>query len=148
MNIDSAIDGIFSFGSKLLDKFWPDADAADKRKYQQFMTELMAQVQLAMGQLEVNKAEAEHKSIFVAGWRPGVGWICVAGLAYQFVIYPFLTWGWSLLLAFDCIPTTATYPPELNTGILVTLVTGMLGLGAVRTVERIKGVATNSIGQS
>lgn len=143
--IDDAVESIFGFGKTVVDKIWPDADEADKRKHSQFMAELMAHVQLVMGQLEVNKAEAQHKSIFVAGWRPFIGWVCGLGLAYQFLIYPLLTWVWSLLIAFAVIPATAIYPPALAVGTLVTLVGGMLGLGAVRTVERVKGVATNSL---
>jgi len=142
---DDAISSIASVGTTIIDKIWPDADETEKRKYNQFMAELTAHIQVIVGQLEVNKAEANHKSIFVAGWRPFIGWVCGAGLAYQFLVYPLLTWSWSLLIAFEVIPSTATYPPELSLGVIVTLVTGMLGLGASRSYERGKGVATNSI---
>ncbi|SOB60626.1 conserved protein of unknown function [Pseudodesulfovibrio profundus] len=143
--LDDAVGSVFDFGKTIVDKIWPDADEAEKRKFNQFMAELTAHVKLVMGQLEVNKTEAGHKSIFVAGWRPFIGWVCGAGLAYQFLVYPLLTWLWSLLIAFSIIPATAIYPPALAIGTLVSLIGGMLGLGAVRTVEHIKGVAKNSL---
>ena len=59
----------------------------------------IAQVGLAKGQLEINKEEAKSGSIFIAGWRPAIGWIGVFAMAYQFVLYPFLVWGTELVIA-------------------------------------------------
>ena len=84
-----------------------------------------------MGQIDVNKQEAAHPSIFVAGWRPAIGWVGAIGLGYSFVIAPFIS-----------IFTTV---PELDTGSLMTLVLSMLGIGAQRTYEKVKGVATESV---
>lgn len=88
-----------------------------------------------LAQLEVNKAEAANPSLFVSGWRPGVGWVCVAALAYQFVLSPVAMWG----------ATWAGYnmpmPPQLD-DMLWQLIFGMLGMGALRSFEKSKGVAS------
>ena len=85
------------------------------------------------GQLEVNKEEARHASVFVAGWRPAVGWICVGALAYNFLAQPLLAWASSIWL----FPA----PPLASEDLLLTLLGILLGVGGLRTVEKIKGVA-------
>ena len=95
---------------------------------------LDADLKLAMGQLEVNKVEA-GTDMYRGGWRPAVGWTCVFGLAYQFVIQPILPWVVALF--------GATVPPlpAIDNETLMVLLTGMLGLGGLRTFERVKGRA-------
>jgi hypothetical protein len=83
-------------------------------------------------QVEVNKLEAQHASLFVAGWRPALGWLGVGGVAYVWIGWPMLTWasenlGWIA-------------PPQLDLSELMTLLFGLLGLAAYRTVERVRGV--------
>ena len=95
---------------------------------------------LAQGQIDVNRAEAGHSSTFVAGWRPAVGWTCVAGLAYNFLAHPFLLWVWALLQAQGWVPTTLTAPPPVDVEALLVLLGGILGLGVYRTAEKVKGV--------
>ena len=90
------------------------------------------------GQLDINKAEARHHSIFVAGWRPAAGWVCVSGLAYSVMYYLIL---WVFVLAFPAHDP----PPNIDTGVLVTLLSGMLGIGGFRTYEKFKGVARDGI---
>ena len=117
----------------------------DKDKKIEFafkMAELEDQAQaradaLLQGQIEVNKVEAASGSLFVAGWRPFIGWVSGFGVAWTFVLSPMVEWisklfGW-----------TGTMP-ELDTGQLMTLILAMLGIGAQRTVEKIKGVSTNN----
>ena len=111
----------------LLDKLIPDTDA---RKAAQEALESSAQsgeLQLILGQLEVNKAEAAHKSIFVSGWRPFVGWVCGAGLAYNVVILPLLSTWFTM--------------PDVDPALLYPVLTAMLGMGGLRTFEKTKGVA-------
>lgn len=92
-----------------------------------------AAVAASAQQTQVNAAEASSGSLFKGGWRPFVGWICGAGLCYQFLLRPMLVWGSGALWHVQA-------PPELDTGTLLDLLGGMLGLGAMRTVERLNGV--------
>ena len=90
---------------------------------------------LAQGQLDINKIEAANPRLLVSGWRPALGWVCVLGLAMQFVVGPFATWGASLA------SKTIVFP-VLDLGTLMTLLFGMLGLGGLRSYEKINGVAS------
>jgi len=112
--------------TSLLDKFIPDADTKQKIAHEiATMSQKHAQ-ELAKGQLEVNKTEAAHKSLFVAGWRPAIGWICGLSLLYSTMLSPILgIW--------------FTVPP-VNDELLSTVLMGMLGLGAMRSFEKYKGV--------
>ena len=92
---------------------------------------------IALGQIGINKEEAKHSSIFVAGWRPFIGWVCGSALVFNFIISPLLLW-FCLIAKFD-IPT----PPALDTQSLITLLLGLLGLGGMRTYEKLKNVESN-----
>lgn len=94
-----------------------------------------------MAQVEINKVEAASTSTFVAGWRPGAGWVCVAGFAYQAVVHPLLMWAWQTAIALGGLPAGATPPPPLDVSSLEVLLYGLLGLGVYRTAERMKGKA-------
>lgn len=127
-------------GGKLIDHFFPDKDKqAEQRADAQFkLLELAQRGDLAVitAQTEINKAEAGNPNWFVAGWRPYVGWICGTGLAVQFIVRPFAMWGAGLhghVVDF----------PSLDMGTLMTLLTGMLGLGAMRTFEKQQGAEAN-----
>jgi hypothetical protein len=96
---------------------------------------------LLQGQMAINEAEAKHASVFVAGWRPAVGWVGVLGLFYQFALYPLLIWGWSLFQAWGWVPLEMRPPPLLDVEALIVLLGAILGIGAARTVEKVKGVA-------
>jgi len=125
---------IVEIGARLLDKIIPDKDAREKAQAELLKAAQEQDFQLALGQIKVNEAEAQNSNLFVAGWRPAVGWICVAGLAYNFVIYPLLLWA--------VAATGAEFkPPSLLSDTLMELVLGMLGLGVLRTAEKWKGVA-------
>lgn len=88
----------------------------------------------AMAQVEVNKAEAQHRSIFVAGWRPFIGWTCGVALAYHFVAHPFILF--AVAAAGISIPDLPTF--EMDS--LMTVLLGMLGLGGMRSFEKAKGL--------
>lgn len=96
------------------------------------LRETLAQLAAAdLKQMEVNAEEAKSASLFVAGWRPAIGWCCAAALAYQYLLVPLGTW----IAAWNGISVPP--PPSLDSG-LWELMAGMLGLGALRTVEKIK----------
>lgn len=84
-------------------------------------------------QAEINKVEAAHRSIFVAGWRPFIGWVCGFALLYGFILRDMLAW---IFVSFDI---QAKMPPELAMEHLIAVLMGMLGLGGLRTVEKLKG---------
>ena len=118
----------------LLDKFIPDADQKMKIAAElSTMAERHAQ-ELAKGQLEVNKVEAASKSMFVAGWRPAVGWVCVLGMAMNFIIVPMGNFGLSLA-------DIQVVIPMIDTSQMMPVLMGMLGLGAMRTVEKVQKVS-------
>lgn len=86
------------------------------------------------GQIEINKIEAAHKNLFVAGWRPFIGWVCGVAIAYAFVLQPILEWG--IALYGLEVPT-----PKLNVDTLYQLVLAMLGMATLRTYEKQKQVS-------
>jgi len=119
--------------SNLLGKFIEDKDMKNKLAHEvATMSERHAQ-ELAKGQMEINKTEAAHKSLFVAGWRPAVGWTCCLGMASNFLLIPMANF--ALALA-----ESEVVVPLLNTGEMMPVLMGMLGLGAMRTYEKKQGV--------
>lgn len=106
---------------------WPD-------KSQEERDQLAAALALVQGQMDINKAEAGSSSVFVAGARPFIMWVCGIGLAMQFLVSPLLQWGAAMF------GKTVILPP-LDMGTLLTLLLGMLGLGGMRTFEKLNGVA-------
>ena len=85
-------------------------------------------------QTEINKAEAAHKSIFVAGWRPFIGWVCGVGIAWSMVVQPVAQWA---MIAWG----DGTELPTIDTSYLMELVTAMLGMSGLRTFEKLRGVS-------
>jgi hypothetical protein len=122
-------------GGKLIDRLWPDPTAAAAAKLELVKLQQSGELALITGQLEINKAEAASSSVLVAGWRPSIGWVCSAALALQFVGAPLLEWG--AILAGHPLPPL----PKLDE-VLWQLLAGMLGLGSLRTFEKVKGVAS------
>ena len=123
--------------SGLLDKFIEDKDKKNALVHEiTTMAEKHAQ-ELAKGQIEINKISAGHKSLFVSGWRPAVGWTCCLGMASNFLLIPLATFALALSKSTIVVPLI-----DLSTMMPVLL--GMLGLGAMRTVEKTKGVQRNN----
>lgn len=85
-------------------------------------------------QAKINMIEARHRTIFVAGWRPFIGWICGASLGMNFIFFPLMEW-------YSKLWGNELTRPDMDTGALMTLVISLLGLGATRTYEKMKGVA-------
>lgn len=94
-----------------------------------------------LAQIEVNKVEAASNSVFVAGWRPAIGWIGAAAMAYQFLLYPMLLWVWTYLQGAGWIPKELTPPPVLDADQLWVILSGILGIAGMRSFEKSKGVA-------
>ena len=117
----------------LLDKFIEDKDQKSALAHEiATMSEKYAQ-ENALAQMAVNKAEAASNSIFVSGWRPATGWVCVLGMAGNFIVTPFANFVLALLEVQVFIPLV-----PLDTMLPVLL--GLLGLGGLRTLEKAKGV--------
>jgi len=110
----------------LLDKFIEDKDQKSALAHEIATLAQKQAHESALAQLEVNKVEAAHKSLFVSGWRPAVGWSCCFALVYSTILAPILgIW--------------FTVPP-VESSLLTTVLMGMLGLGAMRSAEKVKGV--------
>jgi hypothetical protein len=96
---------------------------------------LQADQSIATGQMKINEIEAAQTGFFRSGWRPAVGWVCVSGLGYQFIVMPLVPWVVGIWYH-------GLQPmPSLDMGTLITLLSGMLGLGGFRTFEKIKGLS-------
>jgi hypothetical protein len=113
----------------VLDRVIPDKAAAEKAKLEMQATLLEASLRGDLGQMEVNKVEAGHQSVFVSGWRPAIGWVCALALAYSYMLVPLA--GFTLSLAGHPIPKW----PVLD-NILWELMFGMLGMGALRSWDK------------
>ena len=123
----SIVNALIGPVSGLLDKFIEDKDQKNALAHEiATMSERHAHEALK-GQLEINKVEAAHKSLFVAGWRPAIGWVCMLGLLYNTIIANVLSiW---------------IEVPEVDTTLLVPVMMGMLGLGAMRSYEKVNHVS-------
>lgn len=94
-----------------------------------------------LAQIDVNKVEAAHASTFVSGWRPAIGWVGVAALAYQFLLYPLAQWGWRFAQGKGWIPAGLEPPPLLEADQLWVILSGILGIAGMRSFEKTRGVA-------
>jgi len=111
-----------------INKIWPD-------KSEQEREQLAAAMTVVQGQIDINKVEAGSASVFVAGWRPSIGWVCSAAIACQFVIYPMA------IMVAGLFGQVLPPLPDM-TSELYPLLLGVLGLGGYRTFEKTKGVAS------
>ena len=138
------ISGLFSAAQSLIERFFPDpekkaAAQLELLKMQQNgeLAQLAAETDLAKLQLQVNVEEAKSTNWFVAGWRPGIGWVCGAGLAYAALIEPF-----ARVIAKVWFGYTGEFP-VISTDLTLQILMGMLGLTAARSIEKIKGAEGN-----
>jgi hypothetical protein len=118
----------------LVDRLIPDKAAAQRAKDDMEAALVKAGNEAALAQVEVNKIEAAHSSVFVAGWRPAIGWVCAAALAWAFIVAPVAAWGMAVFGVRETLPA-------IGTDNLFELVLAMLGLGGLRTFEKMRGVA-------
>ena len=129
LDIKGGADIVSAIGKIADDLFTSD----DERLSRAEIMERLRQ-QPALAQVRVNLQEAKHSSIFVAGWRPFIGWTCGAALAYHYIVRDMIAWGLTL-------QGIETAPPMLDMSDLLTVLLGLLGLGSLRTIEKIKGVS-------
>lgn len=129
------VSALFEIGGKVLDRVLPDPAQQAAAKLELMKLQQNGELAQIVGQMEINKVEAASSSVFVSGWRPGIGWVCGAGFAVQFVIGPLAEWG----------STLAGHPvkfPTMDTGTMMPLLLGMLGLGGLRTAEKLQDKAS------
>lgn len=124
------LDAIVGLGGKLIDKLIPDPVARDAARLELLKLQQSGELTAMLAQTEINKVEAANGSVFVAGWRPAIGWVCAMAMGYQYLLRPFLV-AYHPALAF----------PGLDDN-LWQLLAGMLGLGGLRTFEKVNGVAS------
>ena len=124
--------------SNLVGKFIEDKDKKNQLAHDLATLADKHAQELAKGQIEANTQQAKHPSLFVAGGRPAIMWICALGLFTQFFIMPIAEWATAIWLPDVLLP-------ELNTGELMTLTLSLLGLGGMRSFEKTKGVARENM---
>ena len=123
----TGIGSVATLANTVIGKIWPDKTEQEKQ-------ELAAAVMVVQGQIETNKAEAASPSVFVSGWRPSIGWVCSAACA----------WNWIGLPIAKCALTLWGHPISISPADIsemMPILMGMLGLGGLRTIEKLKGAA-------
>lgn len=123
-----------NLADKVFSRFFPNQEEADKAKLELLKEAQTQEFQLALSQAQINVEEAKSASIFVAGWRPAIGWVCAAGLFWNFLGYPMANWAAALL-------KSGFAPPALLSDNLMELAVSMLGMATLRSWEKWKGVA-------
>jgi hypothetical protein len=129
------VSALLDIGGKVLDRVFPDPAQQSAARLELLKLQQSGELTQIAGQMEINKVEAASSSVFVSGWRPAIGWICGAGFAVQFVIGPLAEWGSALY----------GHPvkfPQMDTGTMMPLLLGMLGLGGLRTAEKLADKAS------
>jgi len=127
------ISALLEIGGKVIDRVWADPVQASAARLELIKIQQNGELAQIVGQMDINKAEAANPHLFVAGWRPFIGWTCGSGFAVQFVIGPLGEW-------ITNIYGNPVQFPQMDIGTMMPLLFGMLGLGAYRTAEKIQGV--------
>ncbi len=118
-----------------------DLHTSDKERMELELESKRIDQAIDLGQMEVNKVEAANQNLFVAGWRPAIGWVGAGAMFYQFLFYPLLVWAWVWLQAEGYVPREVKPPPMLDTDALWVILSGMLGIAGMRSFEKSRGVA-------
>jgi hypothetical protein len=136
------IDDAISAGSDLIktivNKIAPDANIEVQGKIETALRELQSIHEKEMSQLDINKTEAQHPSVFVAGWRPFIGWVGGMGLGYELVFKPVFN---GILMFFGVVSPFA----GIDINLLQTMIGGLLGLGLARSYEKTNNVDTKKM---
>lgn len=130
VNDVSGIGAVANLATDLIDRLFPDKIAQAKEREEYLIKAQELDNQLAQGQMAIDQAEAANSSLFVAGWRPCIGWCCAGAFAYHLIIQPLLTYSMAVF--------GYSFPlPVFDDTLLSTILMGMLGLGTMRTVEKL-----------
>ena len=132
------LSSLLPVATKIIDRVVPDKNAAQKAKISMEKELTTAFNKANLAQIETNKIQAAHPSIFVSGARPAIMWICAFGLGWQFVFQPVAIWG----MAVAGLDLTL---PVIETEGLMSLTLALLGLGGMRSFEKSKGVQRNNM---
>ena len=124
----TGLGAVSDLANTVIGKIWPDKSAAEQQQ-------LAAAVMVVQGQLDINKTEAANPSVFVSGWRPFIGWVCGAACAWNWIGLPIAAM--ALKVYQIDIPLSSANLTEM-----MPILMGMLGLGGLRTIEKINGVAS------
>jgi hypothetical protein len=125
---------LLDIGGKVIDRIWPDPAQAAQAKFELFKLQQSGDLAAMAGQMKINEVEAAHASVFVSGWRPFIGWVCGVACA----------WNWIGMSIAQTVANLAGNPIVLQSASIqemLPVLLGMLGLGAYRTFEKVKGVA-------
>jgi len=140
------ISAAFEMGKSAIERIWPDPTEQAREltklaelKQRGDLAQLNAHVQLMLAQINVNAVAAKHPSVFVSGARPAAIWVGVFSMAWSGLIHPMLIWVWAFA------EMTGKPPPMIESGILATVVTGLLGVATMRSVDKAKGNSKDSL---
>lgn len=140
------ISAVLDLGVMAIKRIWPDPidQAREMRRLEEMkengeLKRLEMEVNILLAQIKVNEKQAEHKSIFVAGARPAAIWAGVFAMIWSGIVHPILTWVWAFA------EMTGDAPPLMDTGALVTMLGGLLGVSGMRSFDKQKGTANNSL---
>jgi hypothetical protein len=128
------ISAALDLGNTLITRIFPDPAQADQAKLKLLELQKSGELAQMTAQTDINKVEASNPSLFVSGWRPAIGWVCALALAYQYLLRPL-----SGTIA-SLVGVTLPPLPGLDDN-LWQLMMGMLGMGGLRTFEKVQGVA-------
>ena len=128
------VTAVLDIGGKLIDRMWPDPAQAATAKLELIKLQQSGDLAQMTGQLEINKVEAANANIFVSGWRPAIGWVCALALLYQYLVRPLA------VAVFAAVGHPLPTMPGLDEN-LWQLMMAMLGMGGLRTFEKVQGVA-------
>ena len=125
---------MLGIGNKVIDRLWPDPAQAAAAKLELFKLQQSGELAVITGQMDINKAEAANPSVFVSGWRPFIGWVCGAACAWNWIGLPMA----KALAVYHQVPFALS---SADLSEMMPVLIGLLGLGGLRTVEKIQGVA-------
>jgi hypothetical protein len=134
MSLDP-ISAALDLGTTLINKIFPDPAQASEAKLKLLELQQNGELAIMTAQTDINKTEAASSSVFVSGWRPAIGWVCALALAYQYLVRPL---GGTIA---SFLGMTIPPLPGLDDN-LWQLMMGMLGMGGLRTFEKVQGVAS------